>query len=119
MYTTIVKLERPTAFIKRQHPNGMFPAAMNLRRLTEDEDDLFEDVGPALFIAGFDSSEPGCGRILMAALLEACDLAGETLALVPAASGRLSQAALVAWYERLGFVNEVDYMVRLPQQRQG
>lgn len=114
--TPIIRLDRPTAFIKHKSMAGNPPTSMNLRRLHED-DDLFEVLGSTLLIAGFDSSEPGCGRVLMASLLEACDIAGETLALVPAASGRLSQSALVAWYERLGFVDKSDYMVRLPQQR--
>ena len=95
-----------------------------LRRIAEDDDIASEypnRVG-AVMLTGLDRQDGGQkGRAsdVLKALTAWADKNNERLVLMPAASGDLTQADLVKWYERNGFVSRNDgAMERAPAAKQ-
>lgn len=92
------------------------------RVLDQDRDDLAEyypDLHGKIIIYGINLKNDSCGgkghaSTLLKEIIDWADKNKRDLVLVPAASGRLQQAELIAWYERNGFVNCYDYMIRQP-----
>ncbi len=59
----------------------------------------------------------GYGSQLLKLVLAEADACGVTIKLYPFASGPLDKAALIAWYERYGFVKSKGiFWYRLPQK---
>jgi hypothetical protein len=93
-----------------------------LRRIDEDDDVTFDDpdVTGAIAISGINQQHdgtPNAGRAsdVLKAITRYADANGEVLSLVPAASGRVNQDGLVAWYKRNGFEQRASgIMVRQP-----
>lgn len=93
-----------------------------LRRINEDDDVTFDDpdVTGAIAISGINQQHdgtPNAGRAsdVLRAITRYADANGEVLSLVPAASGRVNQEGLVAWYKRNGFEQRASgIMVRQP-----
>jgi hypothetical protein len=93
-------------------------ASAGMRKLNED-DDLYDAVGPATIISGMDvkGRGEGVGKKLLSGITEWADQNNQRLVLVPAAqpdatTGGLNQEQLKEWYARNGFEDRADYMVR-------
>lgn len=93
-------------------------ASAGMRKLNED-DDLYDAVGPATIISGMDvkGRGEGVGKKLLSGITEWADQNNQRLVLVPAAqpdatAGGLDQEQLKGWYARNGFEDRADYMVR-------
>ena len=95
-------------------------ATAGMRQLNE-EDDLYDEVGPAIIISGMSvkGRGQGAGGKLLSGITNWADQNKQRLVLVPAAQpdaalGGLTQEQLKAWYAKNGFIDYVDYMVRDP-----
>jgi GNAT superfamily N-acetyltransferase len=108
------------AFLKPKNPRGFPEASAAFRTLTE-ADDAYDDVGEAVFITGMDVNPKergkGTGSRLLYKITEWADKKNKRLALMPAASGGLSQKQLIEWYKRNGFREVGDYLVREPESQ--
>lgn len=88
-------------------------------RLTDNDDVVndFPELAGALYISSIYTRAgggAGIGRAsaVLRTLLTACP--NDTFVLTPAASGSLSQSALISWYSRYGFHYVDGVMIRYP-----
>jgi len=89
-------------------------AVASVKIIEEDDDLAYEGYYPSFAVlSGINSTGKGYASGVLMQVCQWADSEGYRLVLCPVASGNLSQAELIAWYERNGFKqDEAGMMVR-------